>query len=366
MIRILQCVNNMHRAGLETMLMNYYRNLDRNQIQFDFLTHRSDRSDYDDEIESLGGKIYYAPRLYPKNYPQYFSYMEKFFEEHKEYRIVHSHIDSMSYLPLFAAKKAGVPIRIAHSHNTAIDFDYKYFLKNFFRKKINSVATHYFSCGEEAGNFLFGKNASFDIIHNAIDADKFCFNAFIREQKRKELKIDNKFVVGHVGRMVRQKNHKFLIQVFVELLHSLPNAVLLLIGVGEEEENIKKIVQKNGLEEKVLFLGNRNDVAALYQAMDVFVLTSFYEGVPVVGIEAQFAGLPCVFSTGVPKEVNFSGKCEFLSIGIEPKQWSNYIVNLNIEDRKSEMFSDSLFRIENAQKELEKKYFSLLSEISYE
>ena len=119
MIRILQCVNDMHRAGLETMLMNYYRNIDREKIQFDFLTHRPQRSDYDDEIESLGGKIYYAPRLYPQNYPKYFKWMKQFFSEHPEYKIIHSHIDAMSYLPLKAAKKANIPVRIAHSHNTS-------------------------------------------------------------------------------------------------------------------------------------------------------------------------------------------------------------------------------------------------------
>ena len=136
MIRVLQLVNDMHRAGLETMLMNYYRNIDRTKIQFDFLTHRPDKSDYDDEILSLGGKVYYAPRLYPQNYPAYFKYMNKFFAEHPEYQIVHSHIDSMSYLPLLAAKKAGVPIRIAHSHYTSIDKDFKYILNQYFRKKI--------------------------------------------------------------------------------------------------------------------------------------------------------------------------------------------------------------------------------------
>ena len=139
MIRVLQCVNDMHRAGLETMLMNYYRNIDTNKDQFDFLTHRPDKSDYDDEILSLGGKVYYAPRLYPQNYPAYFKYMKKFFAEHPEYQIVHSHIDSMSYLPLLAAKKAGVPIRIAHSHNTSIDKDFKYILKQYFRKNGRTI-----------------------------------------------------------------------------------------------------------------------------------------------------------------------------------------------------------------------------------
>ena len=155
MIRILQVVNDMHRAGLETMLMNYYRNIDRERVQFDFLTHRPEKSDYDDEIVSLGGKVYYAPRLYPQNYPAYFKYMKQFWAEHPEYKIVHSHIDSMSYLPLLTAKKAGVPVRIAHSHNTSIDKDFKYILKQLFRYGINSVANYHLACGSEAGRFLY-------------------------------------------------------------------------------------------------------------------------------------------------------------------------------------------------------------------
>ena len=185
MIRILQCVNDMHRAGLETMLMNYYRNIDRTKIQFDFLTHRPYRSDYDDEIEKMGGKVYYAPRLYPQNYPNYFKWMKNFFKEHPEYKIVHSHIDTMSYLPLLAAKKAGVPIRIAHSHNTSLDRDFKYLLKQYFRLRINSVCTHRLACGKEAGTFLFG-NRDFKVIPNAIDAEKFYFNKDLRDEKRKE------------------------------------------------------------------------------------------------------------------------------------------------------------------------------------
>ena len=164
----------MHRAGLETMLMNYYRNIDRTKIQFDFLTHRPYKSDYDDEILSLGGRMYYAPRLYPQNYIQYFRWMDKFFEEHLEYQIMHSHIDSMSYLPLLAAKRANVPVRIAHSHNTSIDRDLKYPLKQLFRTRITKVANEYCACGEEAGKFLFG-NRDFKVIPNAIETERFIY-----------------------------------------------------------------------------------------------------------------------------------------------------------------------------------------------
>ena len=206
MIRILQVVNNMHRAGLETMLMNYYRRMDKEVIQFDFLTHRPEKDDYDDEIESMGGKVYHAPRLYPQNYPAYFKYMKQFFKEHPEYQIVHSHIDAMSYLPLLAAKKAGVPIRIAHSHNTSIDKDFKLLLKLYFRSRITSVANHYCACGEEAGKFLF-QEKEYTFVPNAIDPIKFLYNDVIRKKKRNELQINNELVIGHVGRISYQKNH---------------------------------------------------------------------------------------------------------------------------------------------------------------
>lgn len=225
MIRVLQCVNDMHRAGLETMLMNYYRNIDRSKIQFDFLTHRPHKSDYDDEILSLGGKVYYAPRLYPQNYPKYFKWMEQFFKEHPEYKIVHSHIDAMSYLPLKAAKKAGIPVRIAHSHNTSIDKDFKYILKQYFRSRINSVTTDFCACGEEAGKFLFG-DVRYTIIPNAINISKFLFDPEIRRKKREELNIKNEFVIGHVGRLSYQKNHKFLVQIFKEFVSQNPDSVL--------------------------------------------------------------------------------------------------------------------------------------------
>lgn len=325
MIRILQVVNDMHRAGLETMLMNYYRNIDRTKIQFDFLTHRPNKSDYDDEIISLGGKVYYAPRLYPQNYPKYFKWMKKFFAEHPEYKIIHSHIDTMSYLPLKAAKKAGVPVRIAHSHNTSIDKDFKYPLKMYFRSRINGVVTDRLACGREAGEFLF-KNKSFKVIPNAVDADIFLFDAHLREKKRRELGLENNLVVGHVGRLSYQKNHKFLIRIFDALIKKEPAAKLVLVGVGEKEQEIREQVKALGLDKSVIFLGNRSDVSELYQAMDVFVLPSLFEGIPVVGVEAQFADLPCLFSDKTPDEVKFNVRTKFIGLDKSPEFWANEIL----------------------------------------
>jgi glycosyltransferase involved in cell wall biosynthesis len=354
----------MHRAGLETMLMNYYRNIDRTKIQFDFLTHRPNRSDYDDEIESLGGKVYYAPRLYPQNYAAYFKWMKQFFIEHPEYQIMHSHIDSMSYLPLLAGKKAGVPIRIAHSHNTAIDKDFKYILKQYFRHRITSAANMYLACGEEAGQFLFG-NKEFTVIPNAVDAEKFYFDQNLRERKRKELGLADEFVIGHVGRISYQKNHKFLIEIFSEVLKQEAKAVLLLIGVGEKEEEVREQIRKLGIDQKVRFLGNRSDVSELYQAMDVFLLPSLFEGIPVVGVEAQFADLPCFFSDKVPKEVQFSKKSKFISLAKPVIEWADEILKCKNEYRNSthQDIVNSCYDIKIAHSILEEFYINIVEEL---
>lgn len=358
-MRILQVVNDMHRAGLETMLMNYYRKIDRNTIQFDFLTHRPEKSDYDDEIIGMGGKMYYAPRLYPYNYPAYFRYMKTFFENHPEYKIIHSHIDAMSYLPLLAAKKANIPIRIAHSHNTSIDKDYKYILKQIFKSKIKDVANYYCACGDEAGKFLFG-DKEFTVIPNAIEANKFVYDTKIREKKQKEFKI-NGIVIGHVGRLSYQKNHKFLIDIFREICKLRNDATLILIGCGEKENEIRQQVKEYNLSNKVLFLGKRDNVYEFYQMMDAFVMPSFFEGVPVTGIEAQFSGIPCFFSDKVPKEVDFTGNCTFLSLNESGKKWAMEILkkckNLNRLEESS-CAKNSIYNIENSHYYLEKYYRS--------
>ena len=358
MIRILQCVNNMHRAGLETMLMNYYRNIDRSKIQFDFLMHRQEPSDYDDEILSMGGRIYRAPRLYPQNYPTYFAYMKKFFREHPEYKIVHSHIDAMSYLPLLAAKRAGVPVRIAHSHSTSIDRDLKYLLKQMFRIMIPCVATHFFSCGDQAGRFLF-RGRPFQTIPNAIDPSKFLFNQDIRDEKRKELNIERKLVIGHVGRFCYPKNHEFLVDIFEQVYRKNENSVLILVGTGEKEAQIREYVKMKNLSKAVLFMGSRSDVSELYQVMDVFVMPSLFEGVPVVGIEAQFSGLPCIFSDRVSAEVEFTDRCQFIPLEVGAEQWSRTLLDTWHHSREEQMILFPKYDVHQAQEILTDYYQTL-------
>ena len=331
MIRILQVVNKMDRAGIETMLMNYYRNIDRNQVQFDFLTHRPDSGDYDSEIKSLGGRIYRAPRLYPQNYIRYFSYMKRFFPEHPEYKIVHSHIDAMSAFPLAAAKRARIPIRIAHSHNTSIDKDYKLPIKWMAKSCLSFLATDFFACSTEAARFLFGdmifEFQRFTLMKNAIPVQTFSFNKTIRNQVRKEFNLKDSFVIGHIGRFTYQKNQSYLIDIFSELCKLNPDSSLLLIGDGEDREKVSKKVIQLGLEQKVHLLGVRNDVPDLLQAMDVFILPSHYEGLPVVGVEAQAADLPCFFSDAISREAQILDNCQFLPLNSPPEEWAKKILD---------------------------------------
>lgn len=357
MIRVLQVVNNMHRAGLETMLMNYYRNIDRTKIQFDFLTHRSEKGDYDDEIISMGGKVYYAPRLYPQNYLQYFKWMKKFFKEHPEYKIIHSHIDTMSAFPLLAAKLNNIPIRIAHSHTSKLDRDLKLPIKYLAKLIVPYVANHYFSCGEVAGKFLYG-NRKFEIIRNAIDLEKYKFNNKVREKKRKELKLNNEFIIGHVGRYCYIKNQSFIIDIFNKILKERSNSKLLLVGNGPDEELLRQKVDRLNLNNNVIFLINRADVDELYQVMDAFVMPSLFEGVPLVAVEAQASGLKCFLSDKISEEVFLTKNIEKISLGQKDEDWKEKI--LNSEYERQEEIPEELFQkgydIKKSIQELIKKY----------
>lgn len=361
MIRVLQVVNNMQRAGLETVIMNYYREIDRTKIQFDFLTHRPGPSAFDAEIERLGGHIYKMPRLYPNNYVSYFKKMSKFFSEHPEYKIVHSHIDSMSFLPLLAAKRAGIPIRIAHSHNTSMDIDFKMPLKQLFKLGIPSVANQYFACGKDAGHFLFG-DREFFVMKNSIDVQHFIFSEHKRIQVRKKMEIaDNTLIIGNVGRLSYQKNQEFLLRAFNILVKKRKNVKLWLIGEGENEQRLLKMIKQLKIEKYVSMLGTRADVAELYQAMDLFVLPSRFEGIPMVGIEAQSAGLPCLFSDAVSDETIYSSLASKLPL--RPDMWAKKMDMPIIPSANRKIRNFGGYDIHSSYKVLENKY-KYLNEIS--
>lgn len=325
----------MNRGGLETMLMNYYRQIDRNQIQFDFMVHRTERGHYDDEIESLGGKIYRMPPIRPGNYRTYFKKLDSFFVHHKEYRIVHAHINENSSFVLRAAKKVGIPTRIAHSHQSDLGIDYKLPFRMYARSLINDNTNQYFACSKRAGEWLFGEkithDKNFKILNNAVNAEEFHFNPFVRNQVRQELGIENKLVIGHVGRFNKQKNHDFLIDIFKSIHERQPDAVLLLIGDGALKKNIKHKVFKLGLSDNVLFLGIRQDISNLMQAMDLFLFPSLFEGLPVVLVEAQAAGLKCIVSNTITKETDVTGRISYLSLNDSSEEWARYILSASVE-----------------------------------
>lgn len=330
MVRILQVVNKMDRAGLETMLMNYYRNIDRTQLQFDFLVHRNEVGAYDGEIKEMGGCIYHAPRLYPNNYIKYFKYMKVFFAEHPEYLIVHSHIDSMSFFPLLAAKKNGVLTRIGHSHSSSLDRDIKLPIKYMSLKLMPTVANVHLSCSDRAGQFMY-PDGDYKILRNAIDIEKFEFNEQMRVKIRKKLDVQGKFVLGHVGRFYYVKNQSFLLDVFFEVLKRKADSVLILVGKGEDEQKLRKKANDLGMADKVIFLIDRDDVDEIYQAFDIFVMPSLFEGLPVVGVEAQANGMPCVFSNMISREVLLTNNVCEMEINKSAKEWAEKILSLNVE-----------------------------------
>ena len=324
MVRVLHIVTNMDRGGLETMLMNYYRHMDREKIQFDFLEHRRDRAAYDDEIESLGGRIFRLPRLNPLS-SDYFHALNAFFAAHPEYRIVHSHLDCMSAYPLCAAKNAKVPVRIAHAHSTSQDRNWKLVFKLISKKLISLYTTDLFACSADAGEWMFGTK-DVHILPDAIDIERYAFNLLIRNQTKKALGLDDAFVIGHVGRFSAVKNHSFLTDVFAQIKRQEPNSKLLLVGAGSEMQAVQQKVKALGLGADVIFTGVRNDVANLMQAMDVFVFPSLYEGLGIVLIEAQAAGLPCVVSDTIPREAYLTDLITAEKLSSSVEKWAEKIL----------------------------------------
>ena len=322
----------MDRGGLESMLMNYYRHIDRAMLQFDFLVHRQERVAFDDEIEALGGIIYRLPRLVPWS-RSYLSALARFFDEHPDYKIIHVHQDCLSSVILKAAEQHDVPVRIAHSHNASQDKNLKYPIKLWYKRSIPKYATNLFACGKDAGDWMFG-GASFRIINNAIDVEAYTYALPKRRKIRQQLGLENEFTIGHVGRFCQQKNHSFLLESFAALLKKEPNSVLLLVGGGKDMPKMQAKAQALGITEHVCFLGVRSDVADLMQAMDVFVFPSLYEGLPVTMVEAQAAGLPCIISDKVPTEcIITEGLVDVLPLSAGPEAWAEKILEKRVFPR---------------------------------
>lgn len=327
-IRILHEIAKLDAGGVEALLMNIYRNIDRSRVQFDFLVHR-DNGFYEDEVLKLGGRIYRVAPFNPLKHGEYLKSMDNFFKRHKEYIILHAHSD-LNFWPLMIAEKNGVPVRIAHSHNVKTNFNLKLLFMYYQKLRINKYLTHRFACSMDAARWAFGKNVSqkeVNIIKNGIMIENFKKNIEIRKEYRKNLNLEEKFVVGHIGRMVPQKNHEFLIDIFYELCKKRKNAHLVLIGDGPLANKIESKVKRLSLEKKVSFLGLRNDVNKIIQSFDAFVFPSIFEGFGIVALEAQAAGLWTYCSEYVPKDVDVSKLISHISLKQPPEVWADMILN---------------------------------------
>lgn len=349
-------------GGVEAVVMNYYRHIDRSQVQFDFLVDSDSTRVPRDEIESLGGRVFIVP---PYQKPlSYQRELVKLFTEQR-WPIVHSHINTLSVFPLRAAQQAGVPVRIAHSHSTANPNERaKTAVKDVLRTQANRYPTDRFACSELAGKWLFGKNIDFMVMPNAIDLSRFTFSRMKRESLRSELGVEDRvFVILHMGRFVEQKNHRFLLEVFCEFLKDNPDSLLLLAGEGPLRCEMEEQAKSLGIEKYVRFLGQRNDADRLYCAADVFCLPSLYEGLPVVAVEAQATGLPILMSDKVTREALITSRAEMIPIDADICEWADAVKNVGMV-RLSEISSEdseaiSRYNIENAAPVLVRKYIEL-------
>ena len=360
-IRVAQIVGKWVGGGVEAVVMNYYKNIDRTKIQFDFLFDDDSIGIPYEEIKNLGGRVILIPP-----YQKIFKYHYELKKVLKDgnYKIVHSHINALSVFSLFAAKCAGVPVRIAHSHSTTNRREWKKnLLKQLLRPFSKIFATNYMCCSEMAGRWLFG-DREYDrgnvyLLNNAIDLDKFKYNAKIRKAIKNELNIpESTLVIGHVGRFVAQKNHSFLIDVFNEFHKQNKDAVLILVGQGPLMEEIQKKVADLNLNKNVRFLGQRNNVNELYNAMDLFLFPSLYEGLGMVTIEAQANCLSCLVSDKVPLAAKISKYITFCSLNKSAKEWAEQAAKMVNESkiRGSKKYESGNYDIKKEAKKLENKY----------
>lgn len=366
LIRVLHVLATMDMGGIENFLMNIYRNIDREKIQFDFVINDRKKVDiFEKEIAKLGGRIYKIPAIVEKGHFTYIRALREILKKNN-YKIVHSHYNAISGIILNEARKCGIENRISHSH-IALDKSFKYkglsgIYKRYSKSLINKNATLKFACSKEAGEWLYG-DKKFQVINNGIIAKNYIFNNEVRRIKREELGIkEYEIIIGHIGRFQPQKNHKFIIDVFYELLKLDLNYKLILVGDGELKKSIEDKVKLLGVEDKVLFLGIRQDVNELLQVFDLFLFPSLYEGLPVAMIEVQASGLQSFISDTISKEVDLEcNLIKVLSLNQTAKEWAYYIDKNKIYKRENtvDKIKQAGYDSEENVKEIEKLYLRL-------
>lgn len=347
-------------GGVQSVVNNYFEHLNKN-IQVDFLVLLPGDKEMEEEIRKKGCNIYYLKGSQEKNLFLFLKEIKKFFREHHDYDILHNHQTNLDIFYLREAKKWKIPVRIMHAHSTR--YDIGTLRMTILRLMSKVYANYYFACSKEAGEFMFGKNITsnpkFYVINNAIDTEKYTFNNEIREKVRKENNLENNFVIGNVSRMVDMKNHKFLIEVFNEILKIQENAKLLLVGNGPLKEELQKKVKQLNIEKNVIFYGVYNKVNELLQAMDVFVLPSLFEGVPITIIEAAASSVKYVISDKIDSHLKPNNLELKLSLDLSAKQWAERILEFsnkyNRTDEKN-LIQKSGFDIQKQVNKLEQIY----------
>lgn len=337
-IKILYFVDRMLRGGIQSLVIEIVKNINKENFQIDFLLLDDGKTyDLEEKLKEMNCNVYKLKNVWintPFDYLKYCKEMNKFFKTiGKEYDIVHLHSSSKNFMVLYYAKKYGVKIRIAHSHST--DFQTKNFIKKFvgnqFKSLLKKNATDYMACSRDAGKWLFGNENNVIILKNAINIQKFYFD----EEKRKEIRNkygikNNEIVCGNVGRITEQKNHIFLINVFKKLYSYNKNYKLLLVGKGEEtiEKELEKVVKENNMTDNVVFAGFQEKTYEYLNAMDLFVFPSKFEGLGIVLIEAQANGLSCIVSDKIPSEAIINSNVKIVSLDKED-EWVKVIQETN-------------------------------------
>lgn len=364
-IRVLHVLDQISlNSGVSSIAMNYYNFIDKNSVIFDFMVHAPVDRKLQEQLEKQGSLIYNMPYLNFKSSLSYIRALNQFFRQHHEYKIIHGHVPNAACFYLRAAKKHGVTVRILHAHSTRGSNNPIKRIRNYFLNKMGvKYASCYFACSKAAGKYLYGnrnveKNKIY-YLHNAIEIEKFQYNEQIRNKIRKQMNIAERFVIGHVGRFSAEKNHILLLDIFYEVLKLNPFSVLLLVGSGELEGKIREKVKYLQLNDNVIFTGVQSNVFDYMQAMDVFVLPSLFEGLPVVCIEAQAAGLPCVISDNVTRETDVTGTIQFINIE-NVNDWAKTIIDRKSVKRNNDqqIIIDSGYSIISEAKRLEKIYLN--------
>ena len=328
-VRVLMLFTILNRGGAETMVMNYYRAIDRSKVQFDFVVHREEEGDYEEEIRSLGGNIYRMMPLRPHTFGKYEKQISSFFDAHPEYRIIHGQCSESGYFFYKEAARRGIPVIIAHAHNSHVKLDLKWIVRTWMKHQMRPYLTHFFACGEEAAEWLFGKQLAKNaiILKNAINTLQYKFDEQLREKKRKELRLPSStLTICHIGRFDKVKNHSFILDIFEKILKKRPDAHLLLIGDGVLRKQTENKAKEKGILAQVRFLGVRKDVNELLQAADVMVFPSLFEGLGIAVVEAQCTGMPCIISDIIPDEVMITDLVEKVSLHESASTWAEKLI----------------------------------------